>query len=141
MMVTFCLQALLKNAGIVKSINHAEINGRSGVCVCVCMCTWMHRRGRRSDLPCSKEVLCGAMNIIISLAALHLAAQAGSASCVSTLLSGGADPNQTDNLQQSPLFPACEGGHPDCIQTVSLPIIACIQAEASEYFSPQLTNN
>ena len=51
--------------------------------------------------------------------ALHLAALAGSAKCVSPLLSAGADPNLQDNLQQSPLFPACEGGHAATIEAVS----------------------
>ena len=52
--------------------------------------------------------------------ALHLAAQSGSSECVRALLSSGADPNLVDNLQQTPLFPAVEGGHSKCIEAVSL---------------------
>ena len=58
------------------------------------------------------------MNIHLS-PALHLGAQAGSASCITALLSKGADPNLQDNLQQTALFPACEGGHGACVQGVS----------------------
>lgn len=50
--------------------------------------------------------------------ALHLAALAGSAKCVSPLLSAGADPNLQDNFQQTPLFPACEGGHAATIEAL-----------------------
>ena len=59
----------------------------------------------------------------LSPPALHLAALAGSAKCVSPLLSAGADPNLQDNFQQTPLFPACEGGHAATIEAVS-----CISA-------------
>ena len=52
--------------------------------------------------------------------ALHLAAQSGSSGCVRALLAIGADPNLVDNIQQTPLFPAVEGGHSKCIEAVSL---------------------
>ena len=47
-----------------------------------------------------------------------MAVQSGSSECVSVLLTGGADPNLVDNLQQTPLFSAAEGGHSKCIEVV-----------------------
>lgn len=57
---------------------------------------------------------------MFSFPALHLAAQCGSSGCVISLLDSGADPNLVDNVQQTPLFPAVEGGHSKCIKAVSL---------------------
>ena len=60
------------------------------------------------------------INFRLTTTALHLAAQAGSSGCVRALLASGADPNLVDNIQQTPLFPAVEGGNSKCIEAVSL---------------------
>ena len=74
------------------------------------------------------------INNLSPLTALHLAAQAGSSGCVSALLTGGADPNLVDNQQQTPLFPAVEGGHSKCIEAVS-------ESQSSVYYKTQSTSN
>ena len=50
--------------------------------------------------------------------ALHSACGSGAHNCVSVLLANDADPNITDNWQQTGLYAAAEGGHAECILKV-----------------------
>ena len=52
--------------------------------------------------------------------ALHFACLAGSAECVASLITSGADPNLPDKSQTTPLFVVCEAGHHQCVHPVSL---------------------
>ena len=73
---------------------------------------------KRDDVTRALMNLFNNLSPVSAPTALHLAAQSGSSECVRALLAGGADPNLVDNLQQTPLFSAVEGGHSKCIEAV-----------------------